>query len=68
MDRNKHQNMEQSGPEHVVESFDEVIRVGAEELGMDETELRARIDAMSFVPTGTGRGTDQPVSTVEQDD
>lgn len=60
--------MEQSEPEHVVESWDEAVRVGAEELGMDEDELRARIDAMTFVPTGTGRGTDDPVATVERED
>lgn len=36
---------------HEVDSVDEAISVGAEELGVDEDDLRERIENLEFVPT-----------------
>lgn len=36
---------------HEVDSFDEAVRVGAVELGMDEDELREQIERMEFHET-----------------
>jgi hypothetical protein len=50
---------------HEVDSFDEAVRVGAEELGMDEDELREQIERMEFHDTPASG---EAPSTVERQD